>query len=28
KFESFVKIIDILKNKNHENFQILTEQKR
>ncbi|EEP1957121.1 TonB system transport protein ExbD, partial [Campylobacter lari] len=25
KFESFVKIIDILKNKNHENFQILTE---
>ncbi|EGK7495685.1 TonB system transport protein ExbD, partial [Campylobacter lari] len=27
-FESFVKIIDILKNKNHENFQILTEQKR
>ncbi|EAK9869843.1 TonB system transport protein ExbD [Campylobacter lari] len=28
KFESFIKIIDILKNKNHENFQILTEQKR
>ncbi|MFG5096917.1 TonB system transport protein ExbD [Campylobacter lari] len=28
KFESFVKIIDILKNKNHENFQILTDQKR
>lgn len=28
KFESFVKIIDILKNKNHENFQILTEQKK
>ncbi|EAH6293116.1 TonB system transport protein ExbD [Campylobacter lari] len=28
KFESFIKIIDILKNKNHENFQILTEQKK
>ncbi|AJC85982.1 TonB system transport protein ExbD [Campylobacter sp. RM16704] len=28
KFESFIQIIDILKNKNHENFQILTEQKR
>ncbi|QOR01639.1 MULTISPECIES: TonB system transport protein ExbD [unclassified Campylobacter] len=28
KFESFIKIIEILKNKNHENFQILTEHKR
>ncbi|MBK1971275.1 TonB system transport protein ExbD [Campylobacter sp. TTU-622] len=27
KFESFVKIIDLLKAKNHENFQILTEKK-
>ncbi|MCR6591677.1 TonB system transport protein ExbD [Campylobacter insulaenigrae] len=28
KFESFIQIIDILKNKNHENFQITTEQKQ
>ncbi|AJC87512.1 TonB system transport protein ExbD [Campylobacter insulaenigrae] len=28
KFESFIQIIDILKNKNHENFQIITEQKQ
>ncbi len=26
KFESFVKIIDILKNQKHENFQIITEK--
>lgn len=26
KFESFVKIIDILKNQKHENFQIVTEK--
>lgn len=28
KFESFVQIIDILKNSQHENFQIITEKKR
>lgn len=27
KFESFVKVIDLLKAKKHENFQILTEKK-
>ncbi len=27
KFESFIQIIDILKYNNHENFQIITEQK-
>lgn len=28
KFESFIQIIEILKRKNHENFQIITERKR
>ncbi|EAI2847485.1 TonB system transport protein ExbD, partial [Campylobacter jejuni] len=28
KFESFVKIIDFLKAKEHENFQILTEKNK
>ncbi|EAB5293308.1 TonB system transport protein ExbD, partial [Campylobacter jejuni] len=28
KFESFVKIIDFLKVKEHENFQILTEKNK
>lgn len=28
KFESFIQIIDILKEKEHENFQILTERQR
>lgn len=28
KFESFVQVINILKNKNHENFQIITEFKQ
>ncbi|AXP09314.1 TonB system transport protein ExbD [Campylobacter hepaticus] len=27
KFESFIKIIDLLKAKEHENFQIITEKK-
>ncbi len=26
KFDSFIQIIDILRNKNHENFQIITEK--
>ncbi|TLD85232.1 TonB system transport protein ExbD [Helicobacter sp. MIT 11-5569] len=26
KFDSFIRIIDILRNKNHENFQIITER--
>lgn len=28
KFESFVQIIDLLKNKRHENFQIITEKNK
>ncbi|MGH2326990.1 TonB system transport protein ExbD [Campylobacter taeniopygiae] len=28
KFESFVQIIDLLKNKGHENFQIVTEKNK
>lgn len=28
KFESFVQIIDLLKNKGHENFQIITEKNK
>ncbi|MCW1360840.1 TonB system transport protein ExbD [Campylobacter jejuni] len=28
KFESFIQVIDILKSKNHENFQIITEQQQ
>ncbi|MBZ7929644.1 TonB system transport protein ExbD [Campylobacter molothri] len=28
KFESFIQIIDLLKNKEHENFQIITEKNK
>ncbi|MBZ7955028.1 TonB system transport protein ExbD [Campylobacter molothri] len=28
KFESFIQIIDLLKNKKHENFQIITEKNK